>query len=53
MDGKTGAAFLPELENPGACRIQSVLGPDFKVVEFSSSTHTAADAAADIGCDVK
>ncbi len=38
--------------HPEALRIQSVLGASFEVVEFEGSTHTAADAAAAIGCDV-
>ncbi len=52
MVENTGAPILRELTDPGASRIQSLLGPDFKVVEFSGSTHTAADAATAIGCDV-
>lgn len=38
--------------HPEALRLQAVLGPDFVVVEFEQSTHTAADAAAAVGCDV-
>ncbi len=36
----------------GAVRIQAVLGEAFVVLEFAQSTHTAADAAAAIGCAV-
>jgi prolyl-tRNA editing enzyme YbaK/EbsC (Cys-tRNA(Pro) deacylase) len=35
-----------------ALRVQAVLGPSFKVLEFEDSTKTAADAAAAIGCGV-
>jgi prolyl-tRNA editing enzyme YbaK/EbsC (Cys-tRNA(Pro) deacylase) len=38
--------------NPTALRIQAVLGPGFEVLEFETSTRTAADAAAAIGCTV-
>jgi len=38
--------------HPSALRVQSVLGPRFKVVEFEESTKTAADAAAAVGCSV-
>lgn len=37
---------------PAALRVQQLLGPRFKVVEFDQSTKTAADAAAAIGCEV-
>jgi prolyl-tRNA editing enzyme YbaK/EbsC (Cys-tRNA(Pro) deacylase) len=37
---------------PAALRVQQVLGPRFKVVEFDESTKTAADAAMAVGCDV-
>ena len=36
----------------GAMRIQAILGDAFSVVEFEESTHSAAEAAAAIGCDV-
>jgi len=36
----------------GASRIQALLGSAFTVLEFEQSTHTAAEAAAAIGCDV-
>ena len=36
----------------GALRIQSILGNAFRVVEFEHSTHSSAEAAAAIGCDV-
>jgi prolyl-tRNA editing enzyme YbaK/EbsC (Cys-tRNA(Pro) deacylase) len=35
-----------------ALRVQAVLGTDFAVLEFDTSTRTAADAAAAIGCTV-
>lgn len=38
--------------HPDALRIQSLLGPAFRVVEFEDSTKTSADAAAAIGCTV-
>ena len=38
--------------HPEALRLQQILGPQFKVVEFEQTTHTAADAAAAVGCDV-
>jgi prolyl-tRNA editing enzyme YbaK/EbsC (Cys-tRNA(Pro) deacylase) len=37
---------------PAALRVQEVLGPGFKVLEFDESTKTAADAAAAVGCEV-
>lgn len=37
---------------PAALRVQEVLGPRFKVVEFDESTKTSADAAAAVGCEV-
>jgi prolyl-tRNA editing enzyme YbaK/EbsC (Cys-tRNA(Pro) deacylase) len=39
-------------QHPIALRVQKALGPSFAVVEFEQTTHTAADAAAAIGCDV-
>jgi Cys-tRNA(Pro) deacylase len=36
----------------GAIRIQAILGDGFRVVEFEQSTHSSAEAAAAIGCDV-
>ena len=35
-----------------ALKVQAVLGEGFEVLEFESSTRTAADAAAAIGCTV-
>ena len=35
-----------------ALRVQAVLGAGFEVLEFDTSTRTAADAAAAIGCSV-
>jgi len=37
---------------PGARRVQELLGPDYAVVEFETSTRTSAEAATVIGCDV-
>ncbi len=36
----------------GAMRIQAILGDRFNVLEFEESTHSSAEAAAAIGCDV-
>jgi prolyl-tRNA editing enzyme YbaK/EbsC (Cys-tRNA(Pro) deacylase) len=36
----------------GATRIQAILGDAFRVLEFDQSTHSSAEAAAAIGCDV-
>jgi prolyl-tRNA editing enzyme YbaK/EbsC (Cys-tRNA(Pro) deacylase) len=36
----------------GAKRIQAILGNAFRVVEFEESTHSSAEAAAAIGCDL-
>jgi prolyl-tRNA editing enzyme YbaK/EbsC (Cys-tRNA(Pro) deacylase) len=36
----------------GAMRIQAILGDAFCVLEFEESTHSSAEAAAAIGCDV-
>ena len=33
-------------------RVQAFLGDAYRVVEFEQSTHTSAQAAAAIGCDV-
>src|ERR1700721_1828916 len=36
----------------GAMRIQATLGDSFRILEFEQSTHSSAEAAAAIGCDV-
>jgi prolyl-tRNA editing enzyme YbaK/EbsC (Cys-tRNA(Pro) deacylase) len=36
----------------GAMRVQAVLGGGFRVLEFAESTHSSAEAAAAIGCEV-
>jgi Cys-tRNA(Pro) deacylase len=36
----------------GALRIQAILGNAFRVLEFEQSTHSSAEAASAIGCDV-
>ena len=36
----------------GAVRVQEILGPGFRVLEFDQSTHSSAEAASAIGCDV-
>ena len=36
----------------GALRIQAVLGDEFRVLEFEESTHSSAEAAAAVGCDI-
>ena len=38
--------------SPSALKVQAVLGEDFEVLEFETSTRTAAEAAAAIGCTV-
>jgi prolyl-tRNA editing enzyme YbaK/EbsC (Cys-tRNA(Pro) deacylase) len=38
--------------HPDALRVQTALGPRFRVVEFEHSTKTSADAAAAVGCAV-
>ena len=37
---------------PSALRVQAVLGPDFQVLEFETSTRTSEDAAGAVGCTV-
>ena len=39
-------------EAPSALKVQAALGDRFAVLEFDTSTRTAADAAAAIGCEV-
>lgn len=36
----------------GAKRMQAILGDAYRVLEFEQSTHSSAEAAAAIGCDV-
>ena len=36
----------------GAIRIQAILGDAFSVLEFEQSTHSSAEAAAAVGCEV-
>jgi prolyl-tRNA editing enzyme YbaK/EbsC (Cys-tRNA(Pro) deacylase) len=36
----------------GAMRIQAILGDGFRVLEFDESTHSSAEAATAIGCEV-
>jgi prolyl-tRNA editing enzyme YbaK/EbsC (Cys-tRNA(Pro) deacylase) len=36
----------------GAMRIQAILGDGFRVLEFEQSTHSSAEAADAVGCDV-
>ena len=38
--------------SPSALKVQAELGEDFQVLEFETSTRTAADAAEAIGCAV-
>ena len=38
---------------PSALKVQAVLGPGFRVLEFDAATRTAAEAAAAIGCAVE
>ena len=37
---------------PSALKVQAVLGPEFQVLEFETSTRTSEDAAAAVGCTV-
>lgn len=39
-------------QHPQALRIQGLLGPDYAVVEFAGSTHTAGEAAERVGCEI-
>jgi prolyl-tRNA editing enzyme YbaK/EbsC (Cys-tRNA(Pro) deacylase) len=43
---------MKSASHPDALRVQAVLGPRFKVVEFEQSTKTSADAATAVGCRV-
>lgn len=43
----------PALSNREAQRIQALLGETFKVIEFADSTHTSAEAAAAVGCELR
>jgi prolyl-tRNA editing enzyme YbaK/EbsC (Cys-tRNA(Pro) deacylase) len=43
---------LKPATSPSALKVQAVLGEDFEVLEFETSTRTAAEAAAAIGCTV-
>lgn len=36
----------------GALRVQAILGDGFRVLEFEESTHSSAEAAAAVGCEV-
>ncbi len=36
----------------GALRVQSILGDGFRVLEFDESTHSSAEAAAAVGCEL-
>ena len=38
--------------SPSALKVQAVLGEDYQVLEFETSTRTAADAAEAVGCTV-
>lgn len=43
---------MKSASDPEALRIQALLGPEYQVVEFETSTHTAAEAAQAVGCDL-
>jgi prolyl-tRNA editing enzyme YbaK/EbsC (Cys-tRNA(Pro) deacylase) len=43
---------LRPASSDGAMRVQAFLGDAYRVIEFEQSTHTSAEAAAAIGCDV-
>jgi prolyl-tRNA editing enzyme YbaK/EbsC (Cys-tRNA(Pro) deacylase) len=36
----------------GALRVQAILGDAFRVLEFDDSTHSSAEAAAAVGCEL-
>ena len=44
--------MMKPASSSAALRVQAALGPGFKALEFDTSTRTAADAAAAIGCEV-
>jgi prolyl-tRNA editing enzyme YbaK/EbsC (Cys-tRNA(Pro) deacylase) len=51
----TGAierSIMKPAGSDGALRIQAILGDAFNVLEFEQSTHSSAEAAAAIGCEV-
>ena len=43
---------MKEARSDSALRVQTILGPGFRVLEFDQSTHSSAEAALAIGCDV-
>ena len=43
---------MKSASDDGAMRIQAILGDAFRVVEFEESTHSSAEAAAAVGCEV-
>jgi prolyl-tRNA editing enzyme YbaK/EbsC (Cys-tRNA(Pro) deacylase) len=43
---------MKSASSEGAMRIQAILGNAFRVLEFEQSTHSSAEAAAAIGCEV-
>jgi prolyl-tRNA editing enzyme YbaK/EbsC (Cys-tRNA(Pro) deacylase) len=43
---------MKSASSDGALRIQAILGDAFRVLEFEQSTHSSAEAAIAIGCDV-
>lgn len=47
-----GAEGMMPATSSSALKVQAVLGDDFQVLEFETTTRTAADAAAAIGCTV-
>jgi prolyl-tRNA editing enzyme YbaK/EbsC (Cys-tRNA(Pro) deacylase) len=44
--------MMKPASSDGAIRIQAILGDAYRVLEFEQSTHSSAEAAAAIGCDV-
>ncbi len=48
----TERVIMKPASSHGAMRIQAILGDEFRVVEFEDSTHSSAEAAAAVGCDV-
>jgi len=43
---------MKSVTSEGAIRVQALLGDGFHILEFEDSTHSSAEAAAAIGCDV-
>jgi prolyl-tRNA editing enzyme YbaK/EbsC (Cys-tRNA(Pro) deacylase) len=44
---------LTPAKAPSALKIQALIGPEFRVLEFDATTRTSADAASAIGCEIE